>query len=163
MRRALFPGSFDPLTMGHLDTIERAAKLFDEVIIGIFINTSKKTLFTAEERLELITQAVAHLENVRVIHQETQLTVTTAKKLGVQALVRGVRSFKDFEYERDIAQMNHHLSPELETVLFMAKPEYSHISSSMLKEVLYFGGDVSTYLPTVINEALARKRESDAE
>lgn len=113
--------------------------------------------------MELITQAVAHLENVRVIHQETQLTVTTAKELGIQALVRGVRSFKDFEYERDIAQMNHHLSPELETVLFMAKPEYSHISSSMLKEVLYFGGDVSTYLPTVINEALARKRESDAE
>lgn len=96
MRRALFPGSFDPLTMGHLDTIERVAKLFDEVIIGIFINTSKKTLFTAEERLELITQAVAHLENVRVIHQETQLTVTTAKELGVQALVRGVRVLQRF-------------------------------------------------------------------
>lgn len=118
MTRALFPGSFDPLTMGHLDTIERGAELFDEVIVGVFVNTSKKSLFSAEERVVLITKAVAHLPNVRVIHQEHQLTVETAKELGVKALIRGIRNVKDFEYERGIAQMNHHLNSELETVFF---------------------------------------------
>ncbi|MDA3973646.1 pantetheine-phosphate adenylyltransferase [Enterococcus thailandicus] len=161
MTRALFPGSFDPLTMGHLDTIERGAELFDEVIVGVFVNTSKKSLFSAEERVVLITKAVAHLPNVRVIHQEHQLTVETAKELGVKALIRGIRSVKDFEYERGIAQMNHHLNSELETVFLLAKPEYSHISSSLLKEVLYFNGDVSIYLPPVINEALARKQDQN--
>lgn len=161
MTRALFPGSFDPLTMGHLDTIERGAELFDEVIVGVFVNTSKKSLFSAEERVALITQAVAHLPNVRVIHQEHQLTAETAKELGVKALLRGIRNVKDFEYERGIAQMNHHLNSDLETVFLLAKPEYSHISSSLLKEVLYFNGDVSSYLPPVINEALARKQDQN--
>ena len=144
MKRALFPGSFDPFTKGHLDTVERAAKLFDEVVIGVFINTSKKSLFPPEERVTLITKAVSHLPNVKVMNQENQLTVET-----------------DFEYEREIAQMNHHLYDELETVFLLAKPEYSHVSSSILKEVLHFGGDVSSYLPPVINEALAGKRESN--
>ncbi|MBO0431713.1 pantetheine-phosphate adenylyltransferase [Enterococcus sp. DIV0660C] len=161
MTRALFPGSFDPLTMGHLDTIERGAELFDEVIVGVFVNTSKKSLFSAEERVALITKAVAHLPNVRVIHQEHQLTAETAKELGVKALLRGIRNVKDFEYERGIAQMNHHLNSDLETVFLLAKPEYSHISSSLLKEVLYFNGDVSSYLPPVINEALARKQDQN--
>ncbi|WP_165006126.1 MULTISPECIES: pantetheine-phosphate adenylyltransferase [unclassified Enterococcus] len=159
MRRALFPGSFDPLTNGHLDTIERAAKLFDEIIVGVFVNTAKKSLFSAEERVGLITKAVAHIPNVKVIHQEHQLTVDTARDLKASALIRGVRSIKDFEYEREIAQMNHHLNGDLETIFLLAKPEYSHVSSSILKEVLYFGGDVSAYLPPVINEALAGKRE----
>ncbi len=161
MKRALFPGSFNPLTNGHLNTIERAAKLFDEVVIGVFVNTSKKSLFPAEERVALIKQSVLHIPNVRVVHQESQLTVETAKELGATVLIRGVRNIKDFEYERDIAQMNHHLSNELETVLLLAEPKYSHISSSLLKEVLYFGGDVTEYLPDAINEALARKRESN--
>lgn len=161
MKRALFPGSFDPLTNGHLNTIERAAKLFDEVVIGVFVNTSKKSLFPAEERVTLIKQSVLHIPNVKVVHQESQLTVETAKELGATVLIRGVRNIKDFEYERDIAQMNHHLSNELETVLLLAEPKYSHISSSLLKEVLYFGGDVTEYLPDAINEALARKRESN--
>ncbi|MGM9904540.1 pantetheine-phosphate adenylyltransferase [Enterococcus sp. 10A9_DIV0425] len=160
MKRALFPGSFDPLTNGHLDMIERSAKLFDEVIIGIFVNTSKKSLFSADERIDLISQVVAHLPNVKVIQQGNQLTATTAKELGVNTLIRGVRNIKDFEYEQEIAQMNHHLA-EVETVFLMAKPKYTHISSSILKEVLHFGGDVSDYLPTVIIEALARKREQN--
>lgn len=161
MKRALFPGSFDPLTNGHLNTIERAAKLFDEVVIGVFVNTSKKSLFPAGERVELIKQSVLHIPNVKVVHQESQLTVETAKELGATVLIRGVRNIKDFEYERDIAQMNRHLSNELETVFLLAEPKYSHISSSLLKEVLYFGGDVTEYLPDAINEALARKRESN--
>lgn len=161
MKRALFPGSFDPLTNGHLNMIERAAKLFDEVVIGVFVNTSKKSLFPAKERVALIKQAIRHIPNVKVVHQESQLTIETAKELGATVLIRGVRNIKDFEYERDIAQMNHHLSGELETVLLLADLKYSHISSSLLKEVLYFGGDVTEYLPAVINEALARKRESN--
>ena len=111
--------------------------------------------------MALIKQSVLHIPNVRVVHQESQLTVETAKELGATVLIRGVRNIKDFEYERDIAQMNHHLSNELETVLLLAEPKYSHISSSLLKEVLYFGGDVTEYLPDAINEALARKRESN--
>ncbi|OQO71285.1 pantetheine-phosphate adenylyltransferase [Enterococcus villorum] len=161
MKKALFPGSFDPLTNGHLDMIERAVKMFDEVIVGVFVNTSKKNLFTADEKVELITQSVQHLSNVKVIHQENQLTVETAKELNVKAIIRGIRSVKDFEYERDIAQMNHHLNQEVETIFLLAKAEYSHVSSSLLKEVLYFGGDVSVYLPPIINEALARKSETD--
>ncbi|EPH95267.1 MULTISPECIES: pantetheine-phosphate adenylyltransferase [unclassified Enterococcus] len=161
MKKALFPGSFDPLTMGHLDTIERGSRLFDELIVGVFVNTSKKSLFTIEEKMALIQETVAHLPNVKVIHQESQLTVETAKELGAGFLIRGIRSVKDYEYERDIAQMNHHLDHELETVFLLARPEYSHISSSILKEVIYFGGDVKKYLPPAINEALARKREAD--
>lgn len=98
MKRALFPGSFDPLTNGHLNTIERAAKLFDEVVIGVFVNTSKKSLFPAEERVALIKQSVLHIPNVKVVHQESQLTVETAKELGATVLIRGVRNIKDFEY-----------------------------------------------------------------
>lgn len=161
MKKALFPGSFDPFTNGHLDMVERAAKMFDEVIIGVFVNTSKKHLFTVDEKVTLITQAVRHLPNVKVYHQENQLTVEIANELAVQTIIRGIRSVKDFEYERDIAQMNHHLNQEIETVFLLAKQEYSHVSSSLLKEVLYFGGDVSDYLPSVINEALAGKREND--
>ena len=97
MKRALFPGSFDPFTKGHLDTVERAAKLFDEVVIGVFINTSKKSLFPPEERMTLITKAVSHLPNVKVMHQENQLTVETAKEIGADALIRGIRSIKDFK------------------------------------------------------------------
>ncbi|MFV0561222.1 MAG: pantetheine-phosphate adenylyltransferase [Enterococcus sp.] len=161
MRIALFPGSFDPLTKGHLDTIERGAHLFDEIIIGVFSNTAKKSLFTGEEKLALIEQAVAHIPNVRVIVQEHKLTVETAHDLGATFLLRGIRSVKDYEYERDIANMNKHLDPKLETVFLLASPEYSHVSSSLLKEILYFDGDVSQYLPPVINEALRRKREKN--
>lgn len=159
MKRALFPGSFDPLTNGHLDIIERISKLFDEVIVGVFVNFSKKSLFSIDEKIDLITKTVLHIPNVKVIYQENQFTVATAKKMGVDALIRGVRSMKDFEYEREIAQINHHLDQDIETVLLLAKPEYSHVSSSILKEVLHFGGDVSTYLPPVINETLIRKRD----
>lgn len=159
-RIALFPGSFDPLTNGHLDTITRAAKLFDEVVVGVFINTSKRSFFSEEERMSLIKEAVSSLENVRVIKQADQLTVTVAKELGAQFLVRGIRSVKDYEYERDIAFMNQALASELETVFLLSAPEYSHISSSMLKEVLYFGGDVKQYFPTNVYEAIEKKRDS---
>ncbi|KAF1296891.1 pantetheine-phosphate adenylyltransferase [Enterococcus sp. JM4C] len=157
---ALFPGSFDPLTNGHLDTITRGAALFDEVIVGVFVNTSKKSFFSAEEKVQLIETAVAHLTNVRVLVQEHELTADVARSLGAKFLLRGIRSVKDYEYEKDIAQMNRHLNAELETVFLLASPEYNHISSSILKEVIQFGGDVESYLPPVINQAILEKRDA---
>lgn len=154
---ALFPGSFDPLTNGHLNMIERSTKMFDKVIVGVFVNTNKTALFTLEEKLVLIKAAVAHLENVEVIIQETKLTVESAAELGATFLIRGIRNVKDYEYEKDIARMNHHLAPDLETVFLLADEAYAHISSSLLKEVLRFGGDVSMYLPDSINQALNQK------
>lgn len=159
-RIALFPGSFDPLTMGHMDTIERGAKLFDELIIGIFVNTSKKSYFTSEEKLAIVKESVKHIPNVRVITQENELTVSVAKKLGAKFLLRGIRSIKDYEYEKEIALMNRHLDQELETVFLLAEPKYSHISSSILKEVWTFNGDVKEYLPEAVYQALEEKREN---
>ncbi|MFD1899842.1 pantetheine-phosphate adenylyltransferase [Enterococcus termitis] len=156
-RTALFPGSFDPLTKGHLNLIERSTKIFDKVIIGVFVNTNKKSLFTLEEKLSLIKESVKHLDNIEVVVQETKLTVESASELGANFLVRGIRNVKDYEYEKDIAMMNHHLASGIETVFLLADEAYSHVSSSLLKEVLAFGGDVSAYLPKPVNEALNQK------
>ena len=153
---ALFPGSFDPLTMGHLDTIERGAQLFDHLFVGIFVNTNKRAFFSSAEKVRLVEEAVAHLPNVSVIAQETELTVKTAERLGARFLLRGIRSMKDYEYEREIMEMNRHLDPELVTVFLVAKSEYSHISSSLLKEVLSFDGDVQKYLPKNVYEAIKK-------
>ena len=155
---ALFPGSFDPLTIGHLDTIERASHLFDEVIVGIFTNTSKQSFFAIEEKVDLIREACAYLPNVRVITKQADLTVNIAQELGAKYLVRGIRNMKDYEYEHEIMEMNYHLDDTIETVFFLAKSKYTHISSSLIKEVVYFGGDVSDYLPKNIDEAIRRKQ-----
>lgn len=154
---ALFPGSFDPITRGHLDLIERAGKLFDSVYVGVFKNTTKHPFFSNKEKLTLVKKSLAHLTNVQVIEQDQKLTVTVAKELGVTHLVRGIRNVKDFEYEKDIFYMNHHLDPTLETVFLLADPQYAHVSSSMLKEVLLFGGDVSSYLPDAIVDYIEKK------
>lgn len=159
---ALFPGSFDPLTMGHLETIRRGSKLFDELIIGVFINSQKKSLFTTEEKVRLVQEAVAEFPNVTVVSQETELTVTTAKRLGAQFLLRGIRSIKDYEYEREIMEMNQHLDKEIETIFLLATSKYSHISSSLIKEVMLFGGDVKAYLPeNVYQIMMEKKRETN--
>lgn len=155
---ALFPGSFDPLTLGHLDTIERACGLFDEVIVGIFTNTSKTSFFTTDEKIQLVQEAVAHIPNVRVIAKDADLTVNIAKDVGARYLVRGIRNMKDYEYEREIMEMNYHLDDSIETVFFLAKSKYTHISSSLIKEVVHFGGDVSDYLPRNIDLAIRRKQ-----
>ena len=155
---ALFPGSFDPLTNGHLNTIERSSQLFDKVILGVFTNTNKKSYFTLDEKLFLVKQATADFSNVEVVAQEAKLTVESAVDLGAKFLIRGVRSVKDYEYERDIALMNHHLNKEIETVIFLADEKYAHVSSSLLKEIIQFGGDVSSYLPPVVIEAINQKK-----
>lgn len=154
---ALFPGSFDPLTNGHIDTILRGAKVFDEVVVAVSTNTSKKSLFTGEERLALAQSVLGRTPKVRVVPHSGGLTVDMAKEIGATALLRGVRNVKDFEYEESIAVMNRLQYPELETVLLMATDRYRFLSSSLLKEVAMFGGDISELVPKQVKEAMIQK------
>ncbi|WP_071131049.1 pantetheine-phosphate adenylyltransferase [Enterococcus timonensis] len=153
----LFPGSFDPLTFGHLDLITRGSALFDELVVGIFTNTNKTSYFTPEEKSALLKEAVKNLPNVKIVLQPQVLTVKSAEDLGAQFLLRGVRNGEDLTYEQNIAAMNHHLAPTIETVFLLSDPKYTFISSSMLKEVLRFGGDISTFVPKHVNQALKEK------
>ncbi len=154
---AIFPGSFDPLTNGHLDLIKRAAKLFDKVIVAVLSNTAKQPLFSMAERLSLIKQVVADLDNVTVIAQSDDLTVNVAHQLHAQFIIRGLRSSQDFEYENNIAQMNSHLADDIETVFLLTKPRYAYIASSLVKEVARFHGDLDHLVPKCIANALIKK------
>lgn len=156
-RIALFPGSFDPFTNGHLNTVERASVLFDQVIVGIFTNTTKKPLFSAEEKKELAEKSVSHLDNVVVVSQSAGLTVTIAKNLGANFLIRGVRNSQDYEYEKNIASMNKKMDADIDTVFLLSDEAYSNISSSMIKEIAKFGGDVSSFVPSAVDQALKEK------
>lgn len=156
---ALFPGSFDPLTNGHLDLISRAAKMYDQIIVAVMTNTSKKPLFTTKEKLALINANVKEMANVEVIAVESDLTVNVMNKLGATVLVRGVRDVKDFEYEREIAAMNSQLDGKIETILLLARPEYSFLSSSMIKEVGQFHGDITKFVPDNVATSLNQKLE----
>lgn len=156
-RMALYPGSFDPLTKGHVDMIERAAKIFDTVYVAIATNTSKKSLFTIEEKLDLAKQSTAYLENVEIIPLEAGLTVNLAKKLGVQVLIRGLRNTNDFEYETNVALMNKLQNSDIETVFLLSDEKYRFVSSSIIKETAYFNGDVSAVVPAVVNAAIKVK------
>lgn len=157
MTRALFAGSFDPFTHGHLNTVERSALIFDEIIIAVAINPSKKRLFSVEEKIILIEEATKHLPNVKIISFSESLTVNVAKELGAEVMIRGVRSVQDYEYETEIANMNKYIEPEIETFLLIAKPELSYVSSSLIKEVVQFGGDVSKFVPENIEKAMKKK------
>ncbi|MGX6978166.1 pantetheine-phosphate adenylyltransferase [Vagococcus elongatus] len=153
----LFPGSFDPLTLGHLNTIERSAGLFDEVIIAIMTNTRKQSLFSPDEKTQLVKECTKHLSNVSVATHQSGLTVELAKELGASFLIRGIRNIQDYEYEKNIAQMNQELFSDIETVFLLATPEHSKLSSSIIKEIASFGGDVSKFLPEAVNQALLKK------
>lgn len=155
MVKALFPGSFDPFTNGHLDIARRAAGLFDEVIIGVGTNLSKRYLFQTSEKIALIEQATAHLKNVSVVEM-SGLTVDFMTKIDANVLIRGLRNEKDYQYERDIAQMNQELG-DVETVFLLAKPDHQFLSSSLLKEVASTGTDISKYVPNNIEKALNEK------
>lgn len=154
---ALFPGSFDPLTNGHLDLILRASKMYDKIIVAVMTNTAKKPLLTTDEKLKLIKENVTSIENVEVIAVESDLTVNVMHRLNASVLVRGVRDVKDFEYEREIAAMNSRLAPDIETVLLLARPEFSFLSSSMIKEVGQFHGDIDQFVPANVEAALRKK------
>lgn len=152
MRRCLCPGSFDPVTNGHLDVIERAASLFDEVVVAVPQNVSKKSLFTLDERLDMLEKACAHLPQVRVESVEG-LLVDFARQRGIPAVVKGLRAVTDFDYELQMAQMNHRLTG-LETLFVATNPEYSFLSSSLVKEVASYGGDVAGLVPDVVLQRL---------
>jgi pantetheine-phosphate adenylyltransferase len=151
---ALYPGSFDPATRGHVDIAERAASLFEQVVVAVYDAPPKDLLFTTEERVELMTKAVAHLPNVRV-EAYSGLTVDFAKKVNAKVLVRGLRVSSDFEREFEMALMNKKLAPDMELVCFMSNLEYQFISSSLLKEACKLGGCIDNLVPEHV--ALAMK------
>ena len=159
MTIAIYPGSFDPITNGHLDIVTRAAKLFDKLIVGIYNTPNKNLLFTTEERVELVRQAIVNLPNIEV-ESFAGLTVDFARKVKAQAMVRGLRMGADFEREFDLAMMNKKLYPELELVCLMANQEYQFLSSSLLKEAARLGGNIDGFVPKHVATALRRKVHS---
>ncbi len=161
MTVAIYPGSFDPITNGHLDIATRAAKLFDKLIIGVFETPNKPLLFTTEERVELIRKAITGLPNVEV-ESFGGLTVNFARKVKAQAMVRGLRMSADFEREFDMAMMNKKLYPELEFICLMSRVEYQFLSSSLLKEAASLGGDIHDLVPEHVAEALRKKFQAKA-
>ncbi|MBP3202778.1 MAG: pantetheine-phosphate adenylyltransferase [Bacteroidales bacterium] len=144
--KALFPGSFDPFTAGHLNILRRALTMFDEVVVAVGINQDKRGFFDMEKRLDIIHQATADLPGVSVI-QYDNLTVDTCRELGIRHIVRGVRNMIDFETERSIADANRRLAPEVETIIIPTAQEFAHISSSAVRDILKHGGDYSAFIP----------------
>lgn len=151
--RAIYPGTFDPLTNGHLDILSRAAVMFDEVILAIAASPSKKPMFSLDERVALAQQATAHLANVEVVGF-SDLMANFARDRQANVLVRGLRAVSDFEYELQLAHMNRHLLPSLESVFLMPGERYSFVSSSLVKEVARHGGEVAAFLPEAVYQAL---------
>ncbi len=157
--KACYPGTFDPITNGHLDVIERAAGMFDELVVMIMRNVRKQSTFTEEERRSLIEKAVAtlpHHDKIKVIIG-SGLTVEMARKEGASAIVRGIRAVSDYEYELQQATGNQVLAPEIETLFIIARPEYSFLSSSIVKEIAYYDGDISSFIPPVILDEIHAK------
>ncbi|KRL63497.1 pantetheine-phosphate adenylyltransferase [Lactobacillus psittaci] len=156
MTKAIFPGSFDPVTNGHLETIKKAARLFEKVYVVVMTNTKKKYLFSSQDRWNFIFDEVKDWPNVEVLIRDEDLTVSVARKLGARVIVRGLRNSKDFIYEQEMASLNSKLAPEIETVFLLTSAENSVIASSMVKEVAQFGGDVSAFLPKKASQALKK-------
>lgn len=156
-RLALYPGSFDPFTLGHLDILERAQCVFDKIEITVAINTEKQGLFTPEERCDLINTCIAGMSNISVSLFEG-LLVDHAKTVGAIALIRGLRQLSDFDYEFRMAFANRRLNPDLETVFFMTSEDHALISASIVREINHWGGDISSFVPAPVAGALISKR-----
>ena len=156
MRTVIYPGSFDPLTNGHLDVIQRAAKLSDHVVVAVATNESKKPLFTVAERLELVRTAIKHLSNVEADSFDNLLVDFAAKRSAV-AVVRGLRAVSDFEFEFQLALMNRKLNENIETIFMMPKDTYTFLSSRIVKEIARLGGDVRPFVPVPVQAALKQK------
>jgi pantetheine-phosphate adenylyltransferase len=159
--RAIYPGSFDPLTNGHLDLIARGSLIFDELIVSVLLNAGKHPLFTTEERMEMLTEECKRWPNVRVDSFEG-LLVDYARSRGAKAVLRGIRAISDYEYEFQMAMMNRKLQPELETVFMMPAEQYSYVSSRLVKEVFRLGGRVSDLVPPLVEDRLRRKLAAGA-
>src|SRR5438552_3607905 len=156
MRRAIYPGSFDPVTNGHLDVIERARKLFDEVIVAVAHNDEKQPLFSLEERLDLLRETAGRIANVRIAEFEG-LLIDFAKAQNAGAVIRGLRAVSDFEFEFQMALMNRKLDAAVETIFLMPKEEYTYLSSRIVKEIARLGGDISSFVPACVAKALSRQ------
>ena len=155
----LFTGSFDPMTTGHLDIIERASKLFDKLYVGIFYNPHKTGFLEIESRKKTVEKAVAHLENVHVLSSHDELVVDVARSIGAEVLVRGLRNATDLQYEASFDFYNHQLAGEIETVYLHSRPEHVYISSSAVRELLKFGQDISKYVPNAVLEELKNEEK----
>lgn len=155
-RIAVYPGSFDPVTKGHMDIIQRASRQFDKLIVAVLNNLSKKPLFTVEERKQLLAEVTAHLPNVEV-DSFRDLLVNYMDYKQAHVIVRGIRSVTDFEYELQLASTNHKLNSEVETIFMMTNPKYSYLSSSVVKEIASFHGDVSDLVPPEVDRAMRKK------
>ena len=158
LRKAIFAGSFDPITNGHLDIIERASKIFDELQIGVLYNPNKKGLFNFEERVNLIESCTSHLNNIKIVSFEG-LLVDYCKENGIDTLVRGIRSSADVEYELQMAHMNKELNSDIETIILPTSTKYSFVSSSLVKELVSFNADIKNLVPSVVLEALKKKNK----
>ena len=155
-RIALFPASFDPITNGHLDLIQRSREIFDEVVLAVARNVSKSATFGADERFEILQAVTDGMEDVSV-HVFDGLVVHYAEQIGASAIIRGLRMMSDFEYEFEMALMNKHLAPNVEILFFMTSQEYMYVSSSRLKELVRFGASIDEFVPPIVAEALKSK------
>ncbi len=156
-RRAIYPGTFDPLTNGHVDIIARACRLFDEVIVAILVNPGKQPMFSVEERVEILNEVLKPRFPQVVVETFEGLLVDYAKQKQASAIIRGVRSTKDYEYELPMVLMNRHLNPQVETVLLVASEENSYVSSSLIKEVFSLGGAIDKLVPELVLERMKQK------
>lgn len=161
MNTAIYPGSFDPVTLGHYDIIERSSRIFDRVIVGVLCNSAKTPLFTTDERVEMLRYVTAELPNVTVLSFDG-LLVDFARQQSADVIVRGLRAVTDFEYELQMAQMNRVIAPEVDTLFLTTNLKYAYLSSSMVKEVARYGGDISEFLnpriAEIVTEKLAEQR-----
>ncbi|MDO4452995.1 MAG: pantetheine-phosphate adenylyltransferase [Eubacteriales bacterium] len=156
MRRAVYPGSFDPVTFGHLDVIRRSADLVDELIVGVLNNSAKTPLFSAEERVKLLMDATKDISNVR-IQAFSGLSVDFAKEMGAGFIVRGLRAITDFEYELQMAQTNRIMNPGIDTIFLTTSLQYAYLSSTTVKEVASYGGDISKFVPATVVDQVFHK------
>lgn len=156
MTIAVYPGSFDPVTNGHLDVIIRGAQLFDEVIVGVLHNSTKSPLFSVEERVKILEEATKELKNVQIV-TFSGLSVEFARECGAQVIIRGLRAITDFEYELQMAQTNRVLAPDIDTMFLTTSLEYAYLSSTTVKEVAAFGGDISKFVPEFVRKEVYGK------
>lgn len=162
MKTAIYPGSFDPVTLGHYDIIERSSKIFDRLIVGVLNNSAKSPLFSVEERVKMLKDVTKELPNVEVMAFDG-LLIDFARAKEAQVIVRGLRAVTDFEYELQMAQTNHKLEPSVETVFLTTSLEYSYLSSTIVKEVAFYHGDISKFVPDVVRERIREKMNQKGE